>query len=223
MDRVNGNALSVTRHSANCLRRRIRDSRIRVSKDQLCLRVTPPPTDLNPSPVIYAPSHPAIIRPRTATDSLRRFPGQPGPDNPIPIGPTKSSALLGTSISSPIHGRAWPESANSSARTGEGEVGAMRLVDYRSPFAIAILVLLGIGGCQGGSPGLLPAGPGVATHSNLTPWLASARETTAIRLPHGDQRAQRIRLIRHVGAGRHRAVTIRGGGCPSLPGGGGGF
>lgn len=52
----------------------------------------------------------------------------------------------------------------------------MPWVDRRSAFAVALLSLVA-GGCQSGSPGLLPAGPGVATHADLTPWLASARET----------------------------------------------
>ncbi|MGD0461155.1 MAG: hypothetical protein ABSB74_01575 [Tepidisphaeraceae bacterium] len=52
----------------------------------------------------------------------------------------------------------------------------MRLVDCRPRFAVAILALLGAVGCRNGSPGLLPAGPGVATHGDLRPWLASAKE-----------------------------------------------
>ena len=51
-----------------------------------------------------------------------------------------------------------------------GAPAAIRLVGRALAFCA--------GGCQSGPVGFLPAGPGVATKSDLTPWLASAEETT---------------------------------------------
>jgi hypothetical protein len=45
------------------------------------------------------------------------------------------------------------------------------------PCKITVLLLPLLGGCQSAFVGLAPAGPGVATASDLTPWLASATET----------------------------------------------
>jgi hypothetical protein len=53
----------------------------------------------------------------------------------------------------------------------------MRFADYRSLFALSILMLLGTGGCQSEASGPLPAGPGVATECDLAPWLAQATST----------------------------------------------
>jgi hypothetical protein len=43
--------------------------------------------------------------------------------------------------------------------------------------AVAILLLFTASGCQTAGVGPLPAGPGVATERDLTPWLATATET----------------------------------------------
>ncbi|MGD0389051.1 MAG: hypothetical protein ABSC42_08865 [Tepidisphaeraceae bacterium] len=47
----------------------------------------------------------------------------------------------------------------------------------RWPLAAAILLLFTTSGCQTAGVGPLPAGPGVATERDLTPWLATATET----------------------------------------------
>jgi hypothetical protein len=47
----------------------------------------------------------------------------------------------------------------------------------RWPIAVAILLLLTASGCQTAGVGPLPAGPGIATERDLTPWLATATET----------------------------------------------
>jgi hypothetical protein len=52
----------------------------------------------------------------------------------------------------------------------------MRIANRASAHALVLLSLLAAGGCQSGSVGTLPAGPGVATHGDLTPWLATAVE-----------------------------------------------
>ena len=55
--------------------------------------------------------------------------------------------------------------------------GATQSNFLRWPLAAAILLLLSAGGCQTAGVGPAPVGPGAATETDLTPWLATGTET----------------------------------------------
>jgi len=52
----------------------------------------------------------------------------------------------------------------------------MRLLAYQSAFAGAIAIFLGVEDVRADHP-VAAAGPGVATHADLSPWLVSATQT----------------------------------------------